>query len=108
MLNSSSTLAVKRCKTMEIAMPHDVTLSVLPYKKEANAFRVLPDIEAAFSDVQNKVTSLANEKIPLTETHSLSFRRKVDCAKVISSIFLSKYGFSKIPSGRDFYQRSKQ
>lgn len=108
MLNSSSTLAVKRCKTMEIAMPHDLPLSVLPYKKEAKTFRVLPDIKAAFSDAQNKVASFANEPIKLTETHSLSFKRKVDCAKVISPTFLSKYGYSEIPSRRDFYQRSKQ
>ncbi len=108
MLNSSSTLAVKRCKTMEIAMPHDLPMSVLPYKKEAKTFRVLPDIEAVFSGAQNKIVSLANEPIELTEKHSLSFKRKVDCAKVTSPTFLSKYGFSEIPSRRDFYQRSKQ
>lgn len=108
MLNSSSTLAVKRCKTMEIAMPHDLPLSVLPFKKEANAFRALLNIEAAISDAQNKVASLANEPIELTETHSLTFKRKVDCAKVTSTIILSKCGFSENPSRRDFYQRSKQ
>ncbi len=89
-------------------MPHDLPMSVLPYKKEAKTFRVLPDIEAVFSNAQNKVASFSNEPIELTETHSLSFKGKVDCAKVISSTYLPKYGFSENLSRRDFYQRSKQ
>lgn len=86
-------------------MPNGVTLSISSFEKEAEIFRALLPIKAAFLYAQNKAATHTNEQIQLTVTLLSSFQNR---AKVIFLTALSKAGLSEIPRPRYVYQRRNQ